>query len=69
MTEKGLARQARKAARAAGTTLNIERRSDGGLVFVAERTATQERAHARRMYRWAKWYDSLNGAPESDMDR
>jgi hypothetical protein len=69
MTDKGLARQARKSARAAGTALNIERRADGGLVFVAERTPAQEDAHARRMYRWAKRYDALNGAPESDMDR
>ncbi len=66
---KGEQRKARKAARAAGQTFNIERRADGGLEFVAERTAAQERRHDRAMHRWARRYEALNGAPEGDWDR
>ena len=33
------------------------------------RTPAQERAHERRMAKWAKEYDQLNGGPESDDDR
>jgi len=58
MTDKGKARAARKAARDAGQTFNIERRSDGGLEMVVERTAAQERKHERRMESWARRIDS-----------
>jgi len=50
---KGELRRARKAARAAGQTFNIERRPDGGLEMVTERTPAQERKHERQMERWA----------------
>ncbi|HXK37024.1 MAG TPA: hypothetical protein VJ553_05590 [Candidatus Paceibacterota bacterium] len=66
---KGDIRRARKAARAAGESWTVERRPDGGLEMMQGRTAAQERAHATRMDRWARRYDALNGAPESDDDR
>jgi len=66
---KGEARKLRKQARAEGRTFNVERRVDGGLEMVAERTPAEERRHARSMHRWAVRYESLNGAPEGDWDR
>jgi hypothetical protein len=54
MTAKGEARQARKAAVAAGRSWNVETRAGGGLEVVRERTAAQERRHARAMERWAR---------------
>jgi hypothetical protein len=54
MTDKGRARAARKAARARGENWNLERGQDGGLEVVRERTPPEERAHERRMERWAR---------------
>ena len=53
---KSEARKARKTARAAGRTFTIERRPDGGLGYVAERTPAEERRHEARMERWARRY-------------
>ena len=55
MTKSELRKQ-RKAARAAGQTWNLERREDGGLEIVHERTPAQERQHEARMERWARKY-------------
>ena len=55
MTKSEL-RKERKAARAAGQAWNIERREDGGLEIVRERTPAQERLHENRMERWARKY-------------
>ncbi len=54
---KGEARAARKAATAAGESYTVERRADGGLEVVHQRTARAERAHERRMERWARRID------------
>jgi hypothetical protein len=53
MTTKGELRAARKAARAAGQAWHVEH-EDGRPVMVRERTAREERAHERRMYRLAR---------------
>lgn len=55
---KGEARRARKAARAAGQAVSVERREDGGLELVTERTPAQERKHERNLERWVKRIDS-----------
>lgn len=54
---KGEMRKLRKARKASGESWN------------GTRTPAQERKHERRMYRWARRYDALNGAPEGDWDR
>ncbi len=63
---KGELRKARKQAQAAGRPL------DGGLALDRD-AQPQEFSETRRGYRarerWARRYDSLNGAPESDYDR
>jgi hypothetical protein len=65
---KGELRKARKAARAEGRPL------DGELAIAKlERGHGQEFSETPRGYRarerWARRYDELNGAPESDYDR
>ena len=42
---------------------------DWNLDGTRTRTATEERRHERSMAKWARHYDSLNGAPESGDDR
>ena len=54
MMTKGEQRKARKAARAAGQTFNIERRPDGGFEMVVERTSALERKHEGTMEQWAR---------------
>ena len=62
-------RKARKVARAAGT------RFTGELELQSDRDNSQsvEFTESRRGYkardRWARYYDSLNGAPEGNWDR
>jgi len=64
---KGEMRAARKAAARAG---NWQVDASGvPLVIVRERTPAGEARHAARMHRWARRYDALNGAPESEDDR
>lgn len=67
----GERRKARKAAKAAGQPLTGDLALTGearpGLAPI--RTGRQERQHAAHMYRWARRYDALNGAPENDDDR
>jgi hypothetical protein len=65
---KSETRKARKAARAAGEALR------GELGLARDRgTGRQEFSETERgyraRYRWARRYDSLSGAPESDDDR
>lgn len=60
-------RRARKAARASGNPLTGElavRDRDTGPVEWSEGSRGQ-----RARERWARAYDALNGAPESDSDR
>jgi hypothetical protein len=63
---KGERRAARRAARAAGQPLvgdlSVDR-GDGPVEFTETRRGYQARE------RWARRYDSLNGAPEGDHDR
>jgi len=55
---KGELRQARKAARAAGQDWRAAQREDGaGFEQVRQRTPVEERAHERRMERWARRID------------
>jgi len=59
MTAKGELRAARKAAKAAGRSWNVEATETGGFRQVYERTPTQERKHARAMERYARFvYDN-----------
>jgi hypothetical protein len=65
---KGELRKARKAARAAGLPLAGDlalTRDDRGDREVFTESARGEAARER----WARRYDALNGAPESDEDR
>jgi hypothetical protein len=67
MTKSEL-RVARKAARAAGQPLT------GELALPSDRGAqpvefTESHKGRRALYCWARRYDALNGAPESDYDR
>ena len=59
-------RKARKAARAAGQGLTGELAVDRGLEPVEFSETT---AGYRGRERWARTYDTLNGAPENDADR
>lgn len=63
---KGELRRARKAARAEGRPLTGPLALDRGLGPM-EFTETARGYRARE--RWARRYDSLNGAPEDDNDR
>jgi len=56
---KSEARKARKA----GTLRDYTDR------YEPQRTRAEEARHARRMHRWVRRYDALNGAPESNDDR
>lgn len=64
---KGELRAARKAAKAAGRPL------EGDLAVRDDRTDREVFSESARGYRardrWARRYDGLNGAPESDGDR
>lgn len=68
---KGQRRAARKAARESGQPLTGDLALTGEAVpaYAPIRTRGQERRRARGMDRWARCYDALNGAPESDDDR
>ncbi len=66
---KGEQRKSRKAARAAGQPWNVELNDSGQPVVARTRTPRQERRHRTTMDRWARRYDALNGAPESEDDR
>ena len=59
-------RKARKAARANGQPLTGELATD-------RNTGSTEWSESLKGYRardtWARWYDSLNGAPEGEGDR
>lgn len=68
-------RKARKAARAHGEQLSgelscrdSENRGDRGSTQDANAFGESPRGYAARD-RWARHYDSLNGAPENDDDR
>ena len=63
---KGELRKARKAARAAGQPLSGELALDRGTEPVE---FTESHKGRRALDRWARRYDALNGAPESDYDR
>ena len=63
---KGERRKARKAARADGRALDGELSLDKDQGAV---TWTESRAGYRARERWARRYDELNGAPESEEDR
>ncbi len=63
---KGEIRKARRAAAERGEKLTGELALDTG-VGPVDFTETRRGYTAR--YRWAKRYDALNGAPESDDDR
>jgi hypothetical protein len=65
---KGELRKARKSAVATGQPWTAVQ-EDGRIVQGRVRTRREEARHARGMHRWARTYDSLNGAPESDGDR
>lgn len=67
MTKREL-RKARKAARAAGKPLTGELalRPDNATDQVE---FSESPAGYRACERWARYYDSLNGAPENDEDR
>lgn len=54
---RGEVRKARKAAREAGESWAVEH-EDGRTVVVRTRTEREERAHERRMDRWARRIDS-----------
>ena len=58
METKSEARARRKANRAASRPWNIETSPTGRLEIVTERTPAEERAHERRMARWARRMDS-----------
>jgi hypothetical protein len=61
---KGELRRARRAAREKGKPLT------GELALPGEREIFTETAKGyRARWKWAKRYDALNGAPESDNDR
>lgn len=62
---KGELRAARKAARAAGTPYADERRDDATDTMIFSETGRGRGA----LDRWARRYDELNGAPESEEDR
>ena len=67
---KGELRAARKAARAEGLNLTGELRpASSGPVQTSRPPRRRGRSHENSMYRWARRYDALNGAPESDSDR
>ena len=63
---KGEIRKARKIARAAGKSLKGELALDRGASPI-EFSETPTGYEAR--WRWARQYDDLNGAPESNEDR
>ena len=63
---KGEIRTARKTAIARGDKLAGELALDCN---TSSTTFTESRRGSRARYRWARRYDSLNGAPESDDDR
>jgi hypothetical protein len=60
---KSEVRKARKAARESGQALT------GELALRGSEEFTETAAGHRARDRWAKRYDSLNGAPEGDWDR
>lgn len=64
---KGELRKARKPAQAEGRPLTGELSLDRDGTAPVEFTETAK--GRRALYRWAKRYDSLNGAPEGDWDR
>jgi hypothetical protein len=67
---KGEIRKARKAARAQGQALTGElalKQSDRDNSQAVEFTESRRGYRARE--RWARYYDSLNGAPEGEWDR
>jgi hypothetical protein len=65
---KGEIRAARKAAHAAGLSLTGDLRpTSSGPIRPPARRARRNRDNS--MYQWARRYDALNGAPESDYDR
>lgn len=65
---KGELRKRRKDAVARGLPWQAVQ-EDGQVLQVRARTRREEARHQRAMYRWARQYDALNGAPESDLDR
>jgi hypothetical protein len=65
---KGEKRKARKEAHANGQALSGELALDRGSTQDAEAFSESPRGYDARD-RWARYYDSLNGAPENDDDR
>jgi len=67
---KGELRKARKQARADGLPLGGELALDRGEREGQPVMEFSETPRGRRgLERWARYYDSLNGAPEGDWDR
>ena len=67
MTTKGEIRKQRKAARVAGRPWSVET-GPSGLEIVREETHVEKRRRERGLAKWARRYDELNGAPESEED-
>lgn len=65
----GERRRARKTARAAGESFSGELALDRGGPEAGPQEFTETTRGRRARYRWARRYDSLNGAPEGAWDR